>query len=90
MGRGCTESERSSLTWGELTYEEAMWLLGGSGESGPGCGGLEAGGSYIIQGLRALLISWLPSPSTVILEPRKIYVESKKQKKQMNLFTKEK
>ena len=28
--------------------------------------------------------------STVILEPWKIYVESKKQKKQMNLFTKEK
>ena len=45
---------------------------------------------YIIQGLRALLISWPQSPSTVILEPRKIYVESKKQKKQMNLFTKEK
>ena len=65
-------------------------MPGGSGESGPGCGGLEAGGGYIIQGLRALLISWPQSPSTVILEPSKIYVESKKQKKQMNLFTKEK
>ena len=61
-----------------------MWLQGGSGESGPGCGGLEAGGGYIIQGLRVLLISRLQSPSTVILEPRKIYVDSKKKKEGTN------
>ena len=45
---------------------------------------MEAGGGYIIQGLRVLLISRLQSLSTVILEPRKIYVDSTKKKEGTN------